>query len=282
MSLATGAYVVNDSMMKIATEGLPPYEVLVLRGVFATAWGLPLLVMLGHRRRLGLVFEARVVRRNLAELGSILCYVVALANMPIADAVSIGQITPLIVILGSALLLGEPVGGLRLALIGCGFVGALMVAQPTGAGLSVYALLAFGNAVFAAARDLLGRRVPPEVPGLVVALSASLIVLLGAGAAHLALEDWVRPDAGTLLLLAAAGLFLFTGHFFIFMAYRIGPTHRVAPFFYTFSVWAVIAGVAVFGHLPNALALAGIGLVVVSGLAIVLLDARGRRPTPAA
>ena len=34
---------------------------------------------------------------------------------------------------------------------------------------------------------------------------------------------------------AAPGLFLFIGHFFIFMAYRIGPTHRVAPFFYSFS-----------------------------------------------
>ena len=31
-------------MMKLATEGLPPYEVLVLRGISAIAWGLPLLL----------------------------------------------------------------------------------------------------------------------------------------------------------------------------------------------------------------------------------------------
>ena len=31
--IATGSYVVNDTMMKLATEGLPPYEVLMLRGV---------------------------------------------------------------------------------------------------------------------------------------------------------------------------------------------------------------------------------------------------------
>jgi drug/metabolite transporter (DMT)-like permease len=282
MALATGAYVINDAMMKIATEDLPPYEVLVLRGIWATAWGMPLVLALGYGRRLPRMFAPRVVCRNLAELGSILCYILALANMPIADVVALGQVTPLIVILGSALLLGERVGALRLALIGLGFVGALMVAQPSGKGVSIYALLALGTAVFAAVRDLIGRRVAPDIPGLVVALSASVIVLVGAAAAHLALEDWMAPDRRSLGLLAGSGLFLFVGHFFIFMAYRIGPTHRVAPFFYSFSVWAVIAGSVVFGHLPNPLALAGILLIIASGLAVVLLDARPGRPAPVA
>ena len=36
MVLATGSYLINDSMMKLATAGLPPYEVLLLRGLAAT------------------------------------------------------------------------------------------------------------------------------------------------------------------------------------------------------------------------------------------------------
>ncbi len=282
MTVSTCAYVVNDVMMKLATEGLPPYEVLMLRGVWASLWGLPLLLVLGYGRDLGRMFQPRVVVRNLAELIGVLFYVVALANMPIADVIAIVQVNPLIVILGSALMLREPVGGLRLALIGCGFVGALMVAQPTGSGMSVYALMAFGTAIFAAFRDLIGRGVPAVVPGMVVALSCSVIVMVGAGAAHVVAEDWVAPGGRNLALLAGSGLFLFVGHFFVFMAYRIGPTHRVAPFFYTFSVWAVIAGVVAFGDLPNALALAGIALVIASGLVVVLLDSRIRRPTPVA
>lgn len=282
MTAATGAYVVNDSLMKLATEGLPPYEVLVLRGVFASLWGLPLLLILGHGRRLGLVLDPAVLLRNLAELGAILCYIVALAAMPIADVIAIGQVTPLVVILGYALILSEPVGPLRLGLIGAGFAGALMVAQPTGAGLSVYAVLALGNAVFAGLRDIVARRVRPEVPGLVVALSATLVVLAGAGVMHLVLEDWVVPRPRELALMTGAGAFLFAGHFLIFMAYRAGPARRVAPFFYTFSVWAVVSGILVFAEIPNPLALAGIVVVIASGLAVVLLDARSRRPGPAA
>ena len=220
--------------------------------------------------------------RNLCETGAILCYVVALANMPIADATALGQITPLLVILGASFILGERIGGLRMALIGCGFIGALMVAQPTGAGISIYALLALGNAVLCAVRDLVGRRIRPEVPGMVVALSAAVVVLAGAATAHLLVEDWVAPDAPHLLLLGGAGLFLIFGHFFIFMAYRVGPTRMVAPFYYSFTVWAVISGLVVFGHLPNPLAIAGIALVVASGLAVVLLDERRRRPAPVA
>ncbi len=282
MTIATGSYVVNDTFMKLATEGLPPYEVLTMRGVAATLWGLPLLLLLGYGRQLPMVLDRRVLARNLCETAAILCYVIALANMPIADATALGQITPLLIILGAAFLFRERIGGVRAALIGTGFIGALMVAQPSGAGISIYALLALGNAVLCAARDIVSRGVRPEVPGLIVAFSAAGVVLVAAAAAHLLTEEWVAPNARHVLLLTLSGLFLMGGHFFIFTAYRSGSTHVVAPFYYTFTLWAVVSGALVFGYLPNRLALAGILLVCVSGLAVVLLDERRRRPVPAA
>ncbi|TSE12448.1 DMT family transporter [Mesorhizobium intechi] len=279
MIVSTGSYLVNDTMMKLATAGLPSYEVLFLRGAAATLWGFPLLFVLGYGKQIPLIFDKRVLRRNLLELAAILCYVVALANMQIADSTALGQITPLLMLVGSSILFGERIGGQRMALIGLGFIGALMVAQPTMQGISVYALLALGNAALAAARDLAGRHVPTEVPGMIVAISAVVVVLIGAGAAHLASERWVMPEARHLLLLAGAGLFLIFGHFFIFMAYRVGPTSAVAPFYYCFTVWAVISGLLVFGQFPNTLAVCGILLVVASGLTIVSLDQRKRRLT---
>ncbi|MER9433200.1 DMT family transporter [Mesorhizobium sp. M0408] len=279
MVVSTGSYIVNDTMMKLATAGLPPYEVLFLRGAAATLWGIPLLFMLGYGKQIPLILDAKVLRRNLLELGAILCYVVALANMQIADSTALGQITPLLMLVGSSMLFGERIGGVRLALIGLGFIGAVMVAQPTMQGISVYALLALGNAALSAARDLAGRKVAADVPGMVVAMSAVIVVLAGAGVAHLVSEQWVVPEIRHLLLMGGAGLFLIFGHFFIFMAYRVGPTSVVAPFYYCFTVWAVISGLVVFRQLPNALAICGILLVVASGLTIVSLDERKRRLT---
>ena len=104
MLTATLSYVINDTMMKMATEGLPPYEVLFLRGVAALLWGMPMLFLLGYRSQMHLMFEPRVLTRNGFELIAILCYVVALANMPIGDASALGQITPLLVLLGVSFL----------------------------------------------------------------------------------------------------------------------------------------------------------------------------------
>ena len=281
MVVATGSYLINDSFMKLATAGLPPYEVLLLRGVAATILGLPLLFVLGQGPKALWMFEPRVLLRNLMETGGILSYVVALAHMPIADVVALGQITPLLVILGSSILFRERIGGMRMGLIGLGFIGALMVAQPTMEGVSIYAALALANAVFCAARDLAGRRVAAQVPGMIVAMSAVVVVMTAAGIAHLLTEDLVAPGTHHLPLLAGAGFFLIFGHFFIFMAYRIGPAPVVAPFYYTFSVWAVISGLVVFQEFPNTFAVWGILLIIGSGLVIVLLDRR-RKPVPAA
>jgi drug/metabolite transporter (DMT)-like permease len=279
MVTATGSYLVNDTLMKLATDGLPPYETLLLRGIAATLWSIPLLLILGYGRQIPLIANPRVLARNSMELVAILSYVVALANMPIADATALGQITPLLLLLGASIFFGERIGALRMSLICVGFAGALMVAQPTMQGISIYALLALGNAVFCALRDLVGRRVSAEVPGMIVAASAAFLVLIGAGIVHLLVEDWVVPTARHLMLLAGSGLFLVFGHFFIFMAYRVGPSASVAPFYYSFTVWAVISGLVVFDQFPNMLAVAGILLVVASGLTIVGLDRRRNRLT---
>src|SRR4030088_2983247 len=86
MIISTGSYAVNDTMMKLATVGLQPYEVLFLRGAAATLWSIPLLFVLGYARQIPLILDRKVLQRNLFELAAILCYVLALANMQIADS----------------------------------------------------------------------------------------------------------------------------------------------------------------------------------------------------
>jgi drug/metabolite transporter (DMT)-like permease len=143
-------------------------------------------------------------------------------------------------------------------------------------------VLALANAVLCAVRDIAGRRIAAEIPGMIVAMSAVVVVLIGAGGMHLATEQWVMPGLHHLLLLLGSGFFLIFGHFFIFMAYRVGPTGVVAPFYYFFTLWAVISGLVVFNQFPNPLAISGMALVVLSGLAVVYLDNRRRKPMPVA
>ena len=240
---------------------------------------MPLLLVLGYGN-LPKVFERRVLARNLCETIGVICFVVALANMPIADVTALGQITPLIVLLGAACSLVSGSAGSAL-------LSSAAVCRRTDGGA------ADRRGHF----DLCGARRWPmrccarcaispdavcagDIPGLIVAISA-----VSGGARRSehrasAYRDMGRAGPRHLLLLCGSGLFLVFGHFFIFMAYRVGPTRAVAPFYYCFTVWAVISGLVVFGHLPNTIAALGILLVVASGLTIVLLDQRRRRPVP--
>jgi drug/metabolite transporter (DMT)-like permease len=276
MVAATLVFVVNDTFMKLATEGLPPYQTLFLRQVMAFACCLPLVLLTGNGRSIPLVADKWVVFRNGLELIAILCFIVALANMPIADITALSQTAPLLLILGVAIVYREKIGPVRIILIIVGFAGALMVAQPGGS-LSPYAILGFGTALGQALRDMASRKVAAHIPGLIVALSAILVVMTGALVAHLAFEDWVAPQPRHLLLLLGSGFFLTLGHLCIFLAFREGEARAIAPLYYLFSVWALLSGALVFGTVPTPVALFGILLILGSGVLVVILDERRRR-----
>jgi drug/metabolite transporter (DMT)-like permease len=193
MLTATALFVVGDSFMKLVTEDLPPFEVLFLRSIAASLACAVLVALRGDRRGISGVFDLRALLRAAGETLCTLCYIVALARMPIADVIAILQTGPLILILGAAFLLRERIGPARVALALVGFAGALMVAQPSASGVPPAALLAFGAALLGAARDLVGRGVPTSIPVTVVILATMLMMIVAAGVMSLGLETWVAP-----------------------------------------------------------------------------------------
>lgn len=280
MVAAAGTFVANDTCMKLALEDAPPLQVLGMRGLSALIWCLPLLFILGYGKALHHAIDRWVVARALCEFVAILMFIYALRQMPIADITAIMQITPLLVVAGGAIFWGDRVGPLRFGLIGLGIVGALLVAQPGSAMASPFAMLGFAVAAGAAARDILTRKVKPDVPGLVVAFTTIVVVMTGGSALSLISETHIWPTQRVVLLLAAAGLFLMLGQLFIFLAFRFAAPRVVAPFNYSFTIWAMLSGVVVFHDVPNGLALAGIALIIATGLAVIFLDGRTRSGEP--
>ena len=277
MLAATASFVLGDSFMKLVTEDLPPFEVLVLRGVAASLACAILVALRGEWRDISGALDRRALLRAAAETLSVLCYIVALARMPIADVIAILQAAPLILIIGAALVLRESIGPARIAIVLVGFAGALMVAQPGADGLSPAALLAFASALLIAARDLIGRGVPARIPVTVVAFATTVMVMAAAAVLSLSVETWTAPTGRHLAFLSAAGLFVTLGHAGLLLAYRLGRTAVIAPFFYSFALWGVVSGLIVWRALPNPLALTGIALIVISGVAVVLLGQRQGR-----
>lgn len=274
MVLAGGTFVANDSFMKLVLADTPPMQVLLMRGMAATLWCLPLVFILGYGRDIHRVFNPWVLLRAAFEILAVTSFILALNHMPIGDITAIFQISPLFVVIGVSLIWGEKIGPIRTALIALGLTGALLVAQPGSTSASPYAAFGFLTAIGSALRDLAGRKVPHGIPGIVVALTTIIAVMAVAGLSTVSFETWVPPSNANILKMLAAGLFLVGGHTFVFLAFRFAKAAAVAPFYYTFTLWAMLSGLVVFGDIPNWLSIIGIVFILGSGLASVALDQR--------
>ena len=274
-----GTFVLNDSFMKMALADLPPYQVLVMRGISGTICALVLLAVMGDLKKLSAGFHRFVFLRGILEVGAILAYILALLHAPIGDVTAIFQITPLLVILGMIFIHREAANTFRMILVGVGFAGASLVAQPGFGTASPFLMLAFVTALFAALRDLAGRRVSSDIPALVATFITIVMVMSSAAFVSLTTEHWLRPTPYHILLLAAAGLFMMLGHMFTFLAYRNASAQAVAPFYYSFMIWAVVAGYLIFGDIPNTYAMIGMMLILLSGLGIVYMERKNSGTT---
>jgi drug/metabolite transporter (DMT)-like permease len=78
-------------------------------------------------------------------------------------------------------------------------------------------------------------------------------------------------------LLAIASVFLSAGYYSVIAAMRQGEMSVVAPFRYVGLLWALLIGFVVWGDIPNALAWAGIALLIGAGLYML----RQQRTKPA-
>src|SRR5688500_2814985 len=80
------AFLLNDTLIKLASTTLPMGEIIFLRGFFAAAFIGAVVVATGVHRKLRLLFHGMVLWRALGELGGTFFYLIALFNMPIANA----------------------------------------------------------------------------------------------------------------------------------------------------------------------------------------------------
>lgn len=281
MMAAMAGFVTNDMFAKLAGETLATGQVVFLRGVLTTVLFLALAWGTGVLSELRKLVRPAVGLRSIGDAGATIFYLTALVHIPIADATAILQAMPLLMTVAAAVLLGETVRWRRWAAVVAGFCGMLMVVRPGADSFSIYSLVAVAALGFIALRDLSTRYVPLEVPGLLVGLSGAFVVTL-AGLSMSAGETWQMPDGRETAYIAAAAASITVGYSFIIEAMRHGEVSVVAPFRYTIILWAIAYGYFIWGHLPDIVALAGITLIVGSGLFVFYRESRANRSVRAA
>jgi len=272
---AMGCFVVNDALVKYASQTMPPAQLIFVRGVMASVLVLSVAHAMGATRRIREIARGWVAVRAVIDAIATVLFLVSLFHLPLANATAINMASPLIITVLAALFLGERLGRSRWMAVGVGFLGVLLIIQPEGKAFNAYALVCLFSTVLLSVRDLVTRRVHAAVPSILVTLSNTVAVTLLAGGLTL-FEGW-RPFTGLeLSLLAVVAVFLSSAYYLIVVSTRRGDLSLIAPFRYTAILFATVAGFVIWGDTPNALAWCGIALVIASGIYVLRVSRRAR------
>ena len=281
MALAMALFVVNDIFTKLARVHWEAGQILIVRGLVAIVLIGMWIRLSGAMGGLGYLRHPRVALRAGLEAFVAATFVTALGRLPLADLTAILMLSPLLITAFSMLFFGEAVGWRRWLAVLAGFAGMLLIVRPGGTLDGPGVALALASTVGVALRDLVTRHLPAAIPSPIVVLSTTLATIVTGLAMTGTLGGWQPIAREPLVYAAIAAVFVAAGNYAIIVACRIADLTVIAPFRYTLLVWSILAGLLVFGEWPNAMALAGVGLIAGSGLYTIHRE-RVRRAAEAA
>jgi len=267
MVTASGLLTLNDAIVKWLAQSYPVGQVMTLRGVFVIAivfsWAA------AHHRTSQLRvsnWRLQLTRGALMSISTFL-FVTALALMPIADAIAVAFVGPVIATALAALLLHEPVGWRRWSAIAVGFAGVVIMLRRTPDLVRVVAIVPLLAALAGAFRDVVTRKMGTggESTLAIMLISTSVVTLAGLFTIPL---GWSPLRIADLALFIGSALLVGSAQALMIESFRLGAIGLVGPFKYTSLVWAILLGLLVWGDLPDAWTWAGSTLVVGSGLYI--------------
>jgi drug/metabolite transporter (DMT)-like permease len=271
-------FAVMNAFVKHVSHHLSPLEI----GFFRQAFSLILIVtvvvrsggvtMVRTRRPLGHLF------RGLIGNSAMIIFFLSVAKLPLADANALSFASPLFVTALSLPLLGEAVGKHRWSAVGVGFLGVLVITNPTGHLVGPQAGIGAGLGVLAALMSALmtitiRQLNKTEAPVTIVFYFATIgCVFFGLMMPFV----WVTPTLDEWLALLAIGLIGGISQLLMTTAYRHAPASTLAPFGYASILWSTTLGFMIWSEIPGWHVLAGSVVVMLSGLYIIYRETRNR------
>ena len=266
---AAALFTLAAACVKGLGGAVPLAQVVLCRNLFAIPALLPLLLAHGGLAALRTDRPGLHLVRMAAGLGGMFGAFYGYAHLPIATVTALGFTMPFFLTLLAIPLLGERVGPRRGSAIGVGFLGVLLMTNPSGGeavdlpAVALVLLGAFGWAIAMITIRRLGTAGERNVTIVLwFAIGSALVSAL------VAVPVWTPPTGWQWLLLVGTGLVSAAAQMLMTEAYRRGEPTLLAPFEYSAILWTTLMGVLVWGELPDGWDFAGIAVLVGSGLYI--------------
>lgn len=277
----------GDAIVKLLGETVPLMEILTIRFAIQAVILSALVAATGRPWRMSRRVFRLAFLRALLHIAGIAAVFVSLRYLPIAEAIAIAYVMPFLMLLLGHYVLNEEIGARRAWVCAVGFLGTLMVVQPTFADVGWPAFLPLLVAVIFALFMLITRQIAREtdpvslqaVNGVMatgVLVPASLL-LQTQDVAH---THYIGLDGREIALLVAIGITGTVAHLLMTWSLRYAPSATLAPMQYLEIPVATVYGWLIFSDLPNGLAAVGICVTIAAGLYIVIRERSMARTPP--
>ncbi len=290
--LAYAVYAFSDAMVKGLGGSLGPFEIGFITTLFSI---IPAAMVKPKEERWRDTFKlahpwlvhAIALLRTISAVSITYSFV----SIPLAEAYSLVFLIPVFTTILSVLVLRETVTLDRWALILVSFVGVMLVVRPGFRELHPGHLTALFCAICAALSIICMRMVSGKEKRTTLFVMPGLYTLAANGAVLL-VTGVTLPDWTLLVGLVACGVLGGIGYLLQIVAVAKAPASRIVPTQYSQIVWALLLGALFFAEFPDAVGIAGLGVVVAAGIANVFVDGarariagrwseyRGRRERP--
>lgn len=258
-------FTVIDVNAKWLSPRLGVVETTWLRYLSAFLWILPFLNPMRVPHILASEKPWLQLLRGVLLLASTALNFVALQYLQLAQTVSIAFLAPLLVSLLAGPVLGEWAGPRRLAAIGVGFIGVLIITRPGAGAIHPAAIFTVMGVCCYAGLLLMTRRLSAKDSAETTMFYSSLLGALVL--APFALMNWTWPtDPWLWAAIAGMGFGGAIGHWLLIQAQRFTAAPVLAPFLYTQVIWMSLSGYLFFGETPDRWTLVGGAVVIASGL----------------
>ncbi len=234
-----------------------------------------------------------VALRSLLLTGAMVCFFGGVPFLNLAEMAAGLYVFPLFVVVLSTLVLRERVGPRRVAAILVGFGGTLLILKPGTEAFRPVMLMPVGAALCYAATILVTRRLcRAESPltlahGVAVAFlvlgTLGVLIFSGASDGRLAVDwpylftGWHAIDLWMLGLIAACSTLNLAANIGLAKAYQSAEVSWLAPFDYSYLIFATFWGFVFWRHVPDALTFLGMAMIAGAGAFVAWRERRETR-----
>ena len=215
-----------------------------------------------------------LVLRSVVGLISITLFFRAIQIMPFASAVALRYLSPLFATALAVIFLHERVKPLQWVFVAIAFTGVILI-KGFDPRISMLALgIILLSAFFSGMVYMLIRKIgTSEHPVVIVNYFMSITAAVSG---LLSISGWIMPHGVEWLVVGTMGLFGFMAQWLMTKALQLAEANAVTPFKYTEVIFSIAVGWFIFGEYLTTTGAIGIGIIVLSLLAIVRLKRTDR------